>query len=83
MEQKRVEGKQKFKKEGGKLGQREEEAATPLWTMIQFLQSSEPNLQSHNKILHNKILEKKHTDQESRNKEVIEGIPERDLRDFR
>ena len=31
------------------------------------------------KILHNKIWEQKHTDQDRKNKEVIEGIPERDL----
>ena len=30
-----------------------------------------------------KRLTRKHTDQESKNKEMIEGIPERDLQNFR
>ena len=54
-------------------------AGTLLLTMIQFLQSSEskkPYVQWNG-------YTQKYTDQESKNKEVIEGIPERDLENFR
>ena len=70
-------GNKDFKK-GGQAGSRggclkKGGTGTPLRTMIQFLQSSEPSLQSL----------KKHTDQRSKNKAVTEGIPERDLQNFR